>query len=169
MDERYTDAQFEALSWHDCHIWALDFQVGDADEHDWTSDLTLDIDFIEEWVCGVSGGARFRVAPASLTFHGVTDPRIHIDSGDSGFRTAIHLVSIDRIERTRVTDQQVFLDRPYYRWNIRLNWPAGGEISFGSVGFTQKRLAEPVLTDRQHLSAKDRSRLLRSRLRSEPT
>lgn len=92
-------------------------------------------------------------------FHGVTDPRIVIDWGDSGLRTAIHPVSIDRIERAPVGDQKVYLDRPYYRWQVRLNWPAGGEIAFGAVGFTQTLLAEPVRRDRQHLSRRERSRL----------
>jgi hypothetical protein len=119
----------------------------------------LGIDFIVEWLCGVGGRAQFRIAPATLVFHGVTDPRIAIDWGDSGSRTAIHPVSIDRIERVPVTGQKVYLDRPYHRWRIQLNWPAGGEIAFGAVGFTQTWPAEPVLRDRQHLSPRERSRL----------
>jgi hypothetical protein len=133
--------------------------VGDPDEGDWTGDLLLGIDFIVEWLCGVGERAQFRIAPATLVFHGVTDPRIAIDWGDSGLRTAIHPVSIDRIERAPVADQKVYLDRPYYRWQVRLNWPAGGEIAFGAVGFTQTLLAEPVLRDRQHLSRRERSGL----------
>ena len=37
----------------------------------------------------------------------------------------------------------------------------GGEIAFGAVGFTQTLLAEPILTDKQHLSLRERSRLTR--------
>ena len=55
-------------------------------------------------------------------------------------------------------DQKVYLDRPYYRWRIRLNWPDASEISFGAVGFTQTLRAEPVLTEKQCLSRKERSR-----------
>jgi hypothetical protein len=109
----HTEADFERLSWHDCHLWRLDVGAGDPDEGDWTSDLLLGIDFIVEWLCGVGGRAQFRIAPATLVFHGVTDPRIAIDWGDSGSRTAIHPVSIDRIERVPVTGQKVYLDRPY--------------------------------------------------------
>jgi hypothetical protein len=116
---RHTEADFDRLSWHDCHIWGVALHVGDPDENDWTSDLVLDIDYIVEWVCGVGGGGQFRVAPATLAFHGVTDPRITIDWGDSGFRVALHGISIDRIEREPVRDQKVFLDRPYYGWRIR--------------------------------------------------
>jgi hypothetical protein len=155
----HTEADFERLSWHDCHIWGLDFHVGQPEEGDWTSDLVLDIDFIIEWMCGVTGGAQFRVAPATLAFHGVTDPRITIDWRNSGFQVALHGVSIDRIDRERVSNQKVYLDRPYYSWRILLNWPNAGEIAFGAVGFTQTLLAEPVLTNRQHLSLQERSRL----------
>lgn len=160
MRTTYTETDFERLSWHDCHIWGVALRVGDPDEDDWTSDLALDIDFIVDWICEVAGGdARFRVAPATLTFHGVTDLRIRIDWGDSGFQVALHEVSIDRIEREPVREQKVHLDRPYYSWRIRLNWPQTGEIVFGAVGFTQTLLAEPVLTDRQHLSLSERDRL----------
>jgi hypothetical protein len=135
--------------------------VGDPEDDDWTSDLVLDIDFIVSWLCGVTDRAQFLVAPATLAFHGVTDLRITINWGDSGFRTAVHEMSIDRIERERVRNQQIFLDRPYYNWRIKLNWPSEGEIALGAVGFTQSLLAEPVLTCKQHLTLNERKRLLR--------
>ncbi len=148
----HTESDCEQLSWHDCHIWAFELCAGDADEDDWTSDLVLDIDFIVEWLCGITGGTQFRVAPAVLVFHGITDLSIKIDWGDSGFRTALHPVSIDRIEREAVRDQKVYLDRPYYSWRILLKWPQGGVITFGAVGFTQTLSAEAVVRDQQKLS-----------------
>jgi hypothetical protein len=51
------------------------------------------------------------------------------------------------------------LDRPYYQWRIKLNWPERSEISFGAVGFSQTLLADPVVCERQHLSLKQRDRL----------
>jgi hypothetical protein len=155
----YTDADFEALSWHDCHIWAVEFRVGNTDEDDWTSDLVLDIDFIVEWIRATNGGGRFRVAPATLVFRGVTDLKIDIDWGSSGFQTSLHPISIGSIERELVREQKVHLDRPYYRWRIRLNWPGSGEIAFGAVGFNQAFRAEPVLTENQSLSLSVRNRL----------
>lgn len=155
----YTEEDFERLSWHDCTLWGLAFRAGDPDEGDWTNDLVLDIDFIVEWICGAQGGGQFRVAPATLAFHGVSDPRIGIDWGDSGLQAALHPASIDGVDRERVTEQKVFLDRPYYRWRIRLNAPKAGEIEFGAVGFTLTLLAEPVLTDSQGLSLGRRSRM----------
>jgi hypothetical protein len=154
-----TEADFERLSWHDCHIWRIDFVVGDPDEGDWTSDLLLGIDFIVEWLCGVDGRATFMVAPATLVFHGVTDPRVAIDWGRTELQAAIHLPSIDRIEREVMSDQRVYLDRTYYKWRIALNWPAGGELAFGAVGFSQTLLAAPVLCDQQTLSLRARTQI----------
>jgi len=156
-----TEADFEQMSWHDCHIWRVEFAVGNPDEGDWTSDLIIGLDFIVEWLCGVGGNTRFRIAPATLVFHGVTDPKIAIDWGDSGHRVAIHEISIARILREPVQDQKVYLDRPYYHWRIELNWPQGGEISFGAVGFSQTLLVQPVVCERQHLSLGERRQLTR--------
>ncbi|MEW5975078.1 MAG: hypothetical protein AB1898_04640 [Acidobacteriota bacterium] len=155
----YTEADFERLSWHDCHIWAVELRAGNPDQDDWTSDLALDIDFIVDWICSPGGGGRFRVAPATLVFHGITDPQIDIDWGRSGFQTALHPVSIDDVERERIPNQKVYLDRPYYSWRIRLNWPKGGEIAFGAVGFTQTLRAEPILSETQCLSRQERKGL----------
>jgi hypothetical protein len=151
-----TDAGFERLSWHDCHVWGLTIGAGEPDTGDWTSDLMLDLDFIVEWICGVDGVFQFRVAPATLTFHGVTDLRVGVVWGDGAAQTAVHPVSIDRIERERVELQKVYLDRPYYRWRIVANWPAGGEITFGAVGFTQRLRREPTLSARQLLTRHER-------------
>jgi hypothetical protein len=155
----HTEADFDHLSWHDCHIWGIELRAGDPDDGDWTSELALDLDFIVEWTCSVGGRAQFRVAPAILVFHGVTDPRIDINWGRSGFQAALHPASIANIERELIRDQKVYLDRPYYRWTIRLNWPDSSEIAFGAAGFIQTTRAKPILTDRQCLSLKERSRL----------
>ncbi len=154
----HTDADFDHLSWHDCHIWGVELRAGDPDNGDWTSELAFDLDFIVEWICSVGGKAQFRVAPATLVFRGVTDPRIDINWGRSGFQASLHPASIDNVERELVRDQKVYLDRPYYSWRIRLNWPDSSEIAFGAVGFIQTLRAEPVVTDKQCLSLKERSR-----------
>lgn len=155
----YTETDFDRLSFHDCHIWGVEFRVGDPDTGDWTSDLAVDVDFIVEWMCGTDRRAQFRVAPATLLFHGVTDPKIAIDWGRAGYQLALHPISIGAIERELIHDQKVYLGRPYYRWKIRLNWPDLSEIAFGAVGFTLTERAEPVLTETQCLSFKERNRL----------
>lgn len=155
----YTEADFDRLSWHDCHLWGIELRAGDPDDGDWTSELALDIDFIVEWICDVGSGGRFRVAPATIVFHGVTDPKIDIDWGRPALQVSLHPASIGSVERELIRNQRVHLDRPYYRWTIRLNWPDSSEIVFGAVGFTQTLRAEPILTEKQCLSFRERSRL----------
>ncbi len=147
---------FETTSWHDNYIYGLSISIGDFEAGDWRSDLIFDIDHIVEWVPVKTGGMQFRVAPATLVFHNVTDLKLAVDWGDSGFRTALHEVSVDHIERTRITDQKICLDRPYYHWRIVLNWPSGGVISFGATSYTQTLRSAAVLQDEQKLSAATR-------------
>jgi len=107
-DAPYTESDFDALSWHDCRIWGVEFRTGDADEDDWTSDLALEIDFILEWQCGTLGSAQFRIAPASLVFHGVTDPVVRIDWATSRLQVAPYAITIDCIRREPVPEQKVY-------------------------------------------------------------
>jgi hypothetical protein len=157
MQQHASDADLDQLSWHDNTIYGFRFDVGDSFQGDWHADLVLDIDHIVEWICAPDGGARFRVAPATLTFHGVTDLRIAIDWGDSSHRNALHDLSIGAITREPVPNQEGYPERLYFRWRIGLNWPKGAEIGFGASGFTQKLRAEPVLLDEQRLSAAERA------------
>jgi len=141
--------------WHDNVIYGLSFDRGEPDEGDWRSDLVLDIDFIAEWLCQASGEFRFRVAPATLRFHDVTDFAISVDQGDSGGRNAIFEWSIDRVDRLR-------LDRTfdYWRWTIHLHPSPGGHIAFCASGFTQHQKAEPVLVLQQRLPRSARKALI---------
>jgi hypothetical protein len=164
---KHTERDFEQLSWHDCHVWGIELRVGEPDEDDWSSDLVLRLDYIVEWLCGVGEPAEFRVAPAELVFHGVTEPHIEIPWTPPAYQVAIYLPSIDRIDREPVADQKVFLDRTYYSWRIHLNRPAGGVISLGAVGFTQAPLGEPLVTPRQHLTRSERDRALQSLERAD--
>ncbi len=151
MSDPVSELDFDTMSWHDNIIYGLQFDIGDASVGDWTHDMILDIDYIAEWVGGGERGMRFRVAPASLTFHEVTDLRLGVDFGDSNCGTAINELSIAGITRVPVDDKKRFPDRDYYRWRIELNWPQGGEITFGGRGFTQVLRSEPVLCDEQRL------------------
>ena len=55
----------------------------------WWSGLVRDIDHIVESICGTDGDARFRAAPATLTFHGATDLGVVLDCDASGHRQAL--------------------------------------------------------------------------------
>ena len=159
MSLTFTHEDFERLSFHDCHLWGFELRAGDPDSGDWTSDLAIDLDYIVEWLCTTGGGATFRVAPATLVFHGVTDLRVTVDCGDGGHQAALHPISIDRIEREPIRNQKVYLDQPYHRWRVATNWPQGGEIAFGAVGFDLTLRAEPILTPQQALSRRERARM----------
>ena len=158
MAQPEASPEFADLVWHDNAFYGFRVDVGDHTRGDWRSDLVLDIDHIVEWLCGADQRVRFRVAPASLTFHDVTDLRIVIDGGDSGGQVALRALSIDRISRERLRPQKVCFDRAYYRWRIALNDPPGGAIVFAASGFTQVLRAEPVLCDEQQLSPSARMR-----------
>lgn len=157
MERAASEAEWDDLSWHDDTIYGLRLDVGDPAVADWRSDLVLDIDHIVAWLCGVAGdGARFQVAPATLTFHNVTDLRIAVDLGDSGHRVALRPLSVDSITRERIEHQQICLDRPYYAWRVTLNNPPGGLLTFGASGFSLVLSADPVLLDEQRIPAANR-------------
>jgi len=148
------ESDFDRFSWHDDPVYGLALRIGDPAANDWRSDLVLDIDHIVEWVRN-EDGIRFRVAPATLVFHGVSDLRIDIDWGMRGWQVAPSLPTIDRIERERVREeeQRIFLDRPYYAWRVAFASPTGGSISFGAVGFDLTLRREPTLADEQRVPA----------------
>ena len=132
MTATCTDADFERLAGTTARsgAWSSIRRIPDAG--DWTCDLVLDIDFIVEWLCDVGGPGRiqFRVAPATLRFHTVSDLRIAIAWGSTG--VPLHEASIDRIERE--PGPSASGPRPTHRWRIAFNWPRAGEIAFDAVG-----------------------------------
>lgn len=160
----WTAEDFETLSWHDDTVYGVRLAVADPQAGDWRSDLILEIDHIVEWIGASEQEQRinFRIAPAHLTFHDTTDLDLRLNWGDSGSQTNLSEASIDRIERARVQDQKICLDRPFYRWAIEMNWPHGGRIAFGASGFTLTLLADPVLSDQQALSPAERAKRLSS-------
>ena len=160
MSTRSGDADFDGMLWHDNYVYALAVSIGDVARGDWRSELVLDIDHIVEWICEAAPRLRFRVAPATLTFHNVTDLRINLDWGDSGCQTAVSEASIQVIDRSPVGDQKICLDQPYYRWRIEMNNPDGSVITFGATGFTQLLRAEPLLIDEQKLTPGQRAGLM---------
>ena len=155
------DSDFDRLSWHDNIVYGLRLDIGDSFRGEWRSDLVLDIDHIVEWVRGVEGGVqggvRFRVAPATLTFHDASDLRIAVDFGDSGGVTMLNELSIAAITRQPFPRPEGYPEWAYFKWRIALNLPQGGEIAFGASGFTQTLRAEPRLLDEQRLPAGERA------------
>ena len=151
MDDPRRDAA--EPSWHDNLVYGLFLQTADPARGKWRSNLLLDIDHILEWVCGADRSVKFLVAPTTLTFHDVTDLRIDVDFGASGFHRTINELSIADIEKEAVKVEGARGPRPYFRWRILLNLPQGGEIAFGASGYSQTFRAEAVLLDEQSLPA----------------
>lgn len=153
---RFTEADFEGLCWHDCHIWALSFRCGDPAEGDWTSELDLDIDFICEWRCA-DEGARFRVAPALLTFHGMQSLAINVRWEESCLACPL---SIAQIARQPTDVPALVAGKDNWRWQIDLNWPERGQIAFSAFGFTQVLRCEPIATHEQFLNHAQRRKVI---------
>ena len=150
----------DGISWHDNLIYALHIRAPDPDAGDWRSELLLDIDHIVEWICAPNGKAKFRVAPATLVFHDVTDLRIQLDMSGA-VPLALNELSIDAVEKSPARHPGQASALPYHRWRIGLNLPRNGEITFGASGYTQTLRAEPALLEEQRLPAGTRAGLLR--------
>src|SRR5512142_1735512 len=108
MDKtRWTEADFEHLSWHDNHVYGLSIREGSYG----SGRLVLDLDYIAEWRCGADRTCSFMVAPAELAFDEVTDLEVGID-----FRgIAVGPLSIGEIRRD-VIEKTARFSR--HRWTI---------------------------------------------------
>lgn len=143
--------RFEDYNWHDNAIHGLRIVEG---EDGCSGELVLDIDFIVEWLPpqGENNAFRFRVAPALLTFHEVTDLVISIDYASS--TAALQPMTIHEIHREVVTNPNGYSS---FAWKVEINWPSNGSISFRSPGFTQALTAEPIVSGAQYLSPSQRA------------
>ena len=159
-----TDRDFpdHERSWHDNLIYGVHLATPDPDAGVWRSDLVLDIDHIVEWICGTDGGVQFRVAPATLVFHDVTDLKISADCSGGEHRYTLNELSINDITRQPAPAFGVDASRAYFNWRIELNSPQDGEIAFGASGYTLTLRADPVLLDDQRLPPTGRPHLMQS-------
>ena len=146
MQQTWTQLDFDRMSWHDNHVHALRLVEGQNGE----GELILDIDHILEWLDS-AGGLRFRIQPATLTFHGVMFPRISIDYAAA--TAAFGPFMIDGIER-RVESRERYEAQ---LWRLPISWP-GGEIEFESRGFTQRADGVALVTSSQCLTPAERRR-----------
>lgn len=143
----------DLLSWHDDLIYGLHMRCPDPERDIWHSELVLDIDHIAEWLPQTGGRMRFRMVPALLIFHDVSDVAVAFDFGTSPFRGMnLSELSIDGITRQPVPGESP----ARYRWRIVLNHPPGGEIRFGASHYTQIPTAAPRLSDEQRFPPEHR-------------
>jgi hypothetical protein len=152
----FTDEDFDALSWHDCHVHGIELRTGHWGDGDWTSELALDIDFIVGGSCAIGREVVVLVAPATLVFHDATALRIGITWAPRGSGRPLEPASISHIERHPPDGAQAS-GKKAYEWTIAFNWPDGGVIEFGATRFSQQLRSEPVdAGSAQHLSTAQR-------------
>jgi hypothetical protein len=142
----WTTDDFDRLSWHDCHVHGFSIAEGE----DGTGELTLDVDFIVEWLCHEDRPAQFRIAPADLTFHDIFGLKVQLDY--ETVQAGMTPFSLGEIARERIEYPTGFVS---YHWRLLVNWPSG-VISFQSPGFTQTLRKPPLLVDRQSLLPEQR-------------
>jgi len=140
---------FDQLSWHDNHCYGFDIE----EQADGVGRLRLDLDHIVEWL-KKDGRYSFRVAPAFLIFHQVSDLTVSLNYAVA--TAAIGPFSIHEVRRERISHPN---GHSSYSWEIDLNWPEG-RITFRAPSFSQEVRAPAVETERQHLSAEERRALL---------
>jgi len=144
---RWSTEDFDSMSWHDVHVHALRIEER---EHG-SGELILDIDYILEW--RAQGAAFvFRVAPATLRFHGISELRVALDyASPSAGMCPFSLAGIAREVFTYPNGHETF------RWLLTVNWPQG-EIGFKSPGFTQELAGPEVVGPKQSLAPHERRR-----------
>lgn len=155
MKKIYKTSDFENVSWHDNFLHGISWKQELKSNID---ELILDIDYICEWICEKGKNFTFKISPADLIFYDITDLKININWGDSNFQDSFEGgVPILDITRELVKNPKVHLNKPYYKWTIKLDTLAKDSyISFGSTGFTQTIRKEPILVDKQWLTLDER-------------
>lgn len=138
--------RFEDYSWHDNAVHGIRILEG---PDGCGGELILDIDFIVEWLPPQAGETafEFRIAPAHLTFHDVTDLVISVDYASC--TAALQTMTIHEIHREVVKYPNGYSS---FAWKIEINWPRNSFFSFCSPGFTQVLTAPPIVSDAQYLS-----------------
>ena len=140
----WTDADFDRLSWHDCHVHAVRVVAGEYG----AGELEFDLDFIADWRCDEQG-ASFVLLPSLLRFREVTGLRMTLDW--LAATAALGPFSLNRIER-RVEPRERYVAT---LWRLVVNWPAG-DIEFEAAGFTQQPWGRAVVSRQQVLAQAER-------------
>ena len=143
-----TMTDFEKMNWHDNAIHAFRIREG---EDDCSGELDFDIDYILEWLGPESNSFSFRLAPATLTFHGVSDLIISVDYAKA--TACVQPMIIHAIHREIETRPNGYSS---FNWTVEINWPPQSSISFSSSGFTQVLHGQPIISGAQYLTHLER-------------
>lgn len=131
----FTEADFLAMSWHDCRVYGIEFPREDFN-------FKFSIDYIFDWIKKEDGGCSgFLVAPCELMFFNVTDFEISI------FQNRELTFSIDKISREneRLTPNGKLTE---WRYIVQLE---NGVISFSATGYSMRVLEDARVSSYQDL------------------
>jgi len=117
----WDDGDFERMGWHDATVHGIAFGPGEFE-------LSLDLDYIFEWVQPASGEKfyRFWVAPCTLVFENVWDLHLSVGGG-----TTHEIAEVRRTDPKRPQNAEHVGREVEWLWTLECE---GGEISFRSVG-----------------------------------
>lgn len=142
----WSDADFDAMGWHDVTIHGLCVQPGVSDDS--LPRLLLDIDYIVRWVRPVAPETHFGfwIAPSTLVFEDVWD-----FEGDLGFKGMAVSLDIDHLRRSPRQDS-----RGGPQWDVEGHFFGFG---FRSTGFRQYLRQAPRHSQRLVLTHSERGGL----------
>jgi hypothetical protein len=115
--------------------------------------LVLDIDFILEWIRGVSGRYSFAVAPAHLTFDVVGPIRVNLDLA---FKEDMIIDRIERENVATVAEKRAGFTKQRYSIHLHTNSGAENVITFEGGGFVQELYGKVRLQSGQWLESGER-------------
>lgn len=144
---KWTEADFDEMSWHDCQVNSIAFDQ----DGEWQSDLVLDLVFIVEWLCGADKRCRFRVAPAVLRFTNVNNLRFDLSLK---FKQPLQVYSVERTDISTTGYKN-------YHWVIKVhNYPGMKDnlIKFDATGFTQILTGRPLEKKLPNLTTAERKK-----------
>jgi hypothetical protein len=144
-------SNFEELNWHDNAIHGFHIREG---EDNCNGELDFDIDYILEWIAPVDNTFSFRVAPAILTFHDVSDLIISINYASA--TAAVQPMTIHEIHREVKNYQNGYSS---FNWKVEINWPPQSFFTFSSSSFSQTIYGQQIISGAQYLQPSERNRL----------
>ena len=134
IKKTYTRNDFDLMTWHDCRIYAINLNIQ-------KKELSLDIDYIFEWVAPSKKDIYFKfwIAPCNLIFSNVENIKLKLEA---------HIeITIDKIIKKKQNAPE-----KGWLWIIET---FQGKIEFKANNFKQFVKTSPVLSDKQFILRKN--------------
>lgn len=147
-----TFTNFDENSFHDNLIHGIVFY---SDPGEFSSDVALDIDYIQKWIKNENDEISFVISRALLIFHEVTDLKISIDWGNtknSQFSGDASGLYINSIIKKKIYSP---IANDYFLWRIDTNIH-DDYMFFGASSFSLEIKGEEQILNRQFLLRRER-------------